>query len=540
MTPWQGSLTATQTAAHVVPVGQVVPASARQGSGWHELARQTWPAGQVSGHPVAAGAPAIPPTPAAPAVPPEPEPARRVAPVPVAVPPSGETSADGVQLQPVASPAHRNRDANARVVLVMRAPGDNGAPSIGTPEQRTGNPSVRDAAGLRRLKLRSSCTLLVTSYVELRALRVLLLRPHQRRFSDACVLANGASGASGISANRSHVDPVRILKRFWRGWAVGALFGRNNKGEQFLLPLVTLAAVAWPVLLMGIAAPKLAVQTIALIPLPDSVPSMDVRFVWVALAVLIPLGLGLMVAIRAVPRSHAPFVMRVLRGFPITVGLSAAFAIIFVSVPLMRAIALVRRQKTADVPLIMDAAAYEDVTAKVRDVLERHGFQVACRKPPWWVAAPVHLLRKTGGQALASHLPRRLEHLESDGLIISLYPSGIILRGKPGRLTWAHGLIAEAVVYTDGLQTTDPKARAVEQRLRPLWKRHQSADAQPTDAELEREIAPIARELSTLQVDWDDWQILYRQILQLDRALAGRRQLLDLEAPAAARQPIAS
>ncbi len=330
---------------------------------------------------------------------------------------------------------------------------------------------------------------------------------------------------------------VRILRRFWRGWAVAALFGRTTSRARVLFPVIVGAAIAWPILLIGILLPKPAVQMIALIPLPDWVPSKDVRFVWLGLAVLIPLAVGATVTWIVGPQAGRSHLGRVLRGFPLTVGLAAAFAIIFVSVPVMRIVSLFRRESSADVPLIMNATAYADVAAKVAEVLRRHGFTVRTGRPGWWVTTPIRLLARMGGTALGSHLPDRLEHFETGDLGITLYPSGVVLRGKPGRLSWAHGLIAEAVVYTDGLQTSDARAQALEERLRPLWKQHHDGLPDGTGApDLASELEPIATELKNLQVDWEDWQILYRQILQLDRVLQGQRQLLDVETGAAARR----
>jgi hypothetical protein len=266
-----------------------------------------------------------------------------------------------------------------------------------------------------------------------------------------------------------------------------------------------------------------------------------VRLVWVGLAFAIPLGVGVAVGQNApgdTPhRTRAWRWLRVWRGFPITLGLALAFGIIFVTVPIVKIVARVRRRHSAEIPLIMTASAYHDVAAKIRDVLERHGFHFRSAAPDWWVATPIRLLSRLGGSDVRSHVPKRLEHFVTADLAISLYPTGLVLSGRPDRLTWAHGLIAESVVRTAGLQTTDPKAQALEQRLRALWKRVEADRAErdphgPVGHALEQ----ITRELRTLQVQWDDWQALYREILQLDRALLGQRQLLDAE-PAPNRDP---
>ncbi len=324
---------------------------------------------------------------------------------------------------------------------------------------------------------------------------------------------------------------------------MSALFGDTTKGQQTLFSVIIAAAVAWPLLAFGVLAPKIAVQAIALVPLPPSVPDWTVRLVWVGLAFAIPLGVGIAVGQNAAAdtphRTRAWRWLRVWRGFPITLGLALAFGIIFVTVPIVKIVARVRRRHSAEIPLIMTAPAYHDVAAKIRDVLDRHGFHFRAAAPDWWVSAPIRLLSRLGGSDVSSHVPKRLEHFVTADLAISLYPTGLVLSGRPDRLTWAHGLIAESVVRTAGLQTTDPKAQALEQRLRALWKRVEADHAAPrpdrAGGPMGEDLEQITRELRTLQVQWDDWQALYREILQLDRALLGQRQLLDA-GPAPKRQ----
>src|SRR5579871_6662440 len=112
-----------------------------------------------------------------------------------------------------------------------------------------------------------------------------------------------------------------IISRFWRAWAVEALFGRTTARQRTLFTALIGLSIAWPVLLFGILRPKLALQVLAFVPLPDAVPDWSVRVGWIALTFLIPLGMGLAAALesRPMPRGGL-FVVRVLRGFPITVA----------------------------------------------------------------------------------------------------------------------------------------------------------------------------------------------------------------------------
>lgn len=87
------------------------------------------------------------------------------------------------------------------------------------------------------------------------------------------------------------------------GWAVRALFGQTTSREQTFLSAVVGAAVAWPLLLVGLIAPKVAAAVLAFVPIPHWIPSWVVRLVWLGLAVIVPLVVGLAVASKAPPRT---------------------------------------------------------------------------------------------------------------------------------------------------------------------------------------------------------------------------------------------
>ena len=313
------------------------------------------------------------------------------------------------------------------------------------------------------------------------------------------------------------------------GWAVRALFGRTTPKEQIFLSGLVGAAVAWPVLLLGAVFPKTGALFLAFVPLPHWLPSWIVRVVWLALAGLVPFSVGLAIATKAPSKGQREsFVKRLLRGFPITVGLAAAFLIMFVSVPVMRFWALVKKQVSADVPIVTDTDGYHAVAQLALAVLNRHGFGLRQAVPGWWVRAPIRLLSWFGGEAFRAFVPQKLEHFRSPQLEISFYPSGAVLRGEAQRTTWAHGLLAEAVVHSPGLQTFAAEAQDLERQIRRIWK---VFDEEPVAHAHSRRLLgrtrELAEELAKIDVSFEDWQVLYRQILQLERAIDGERQLLD-------------
>lgn len=110
------------------------------------------------------------------------------------------------------------------------------------------------------------------------------------------------------------------------GWAVSALFGQTTPRERTMLSVVVAAAAAWPILLFGVVAPKVATLLVAFVPVAKSVPGGAIRIVWIVLSLLVPVVIGTVFAHRAPPRTPPDSrIGKLLRGFQITLALAAAF-----------------------------------------------------------------------------------------------------------------------------------------------------------------------------------------------------------------------
>jgi len=322
------------------------------------------------------------------------------------------------------------------------------------------------------------------------------------------------------------------------GWAVVALFGQTNPAEQTMLSALVGAAAAWPILLLGIAVPKLAVFVLGFVPLPDWVPTWTVRVIWIALAALIPLAVGITMAARRPrggalthrdpPAAREPALTRLLRGFPTTLGIAAAFLVVFVTVPALRVASLVRRRVDVQVPLLTDREHYHAVARQIARVLTDRGFAVHAAEPGWWMTMPSRILLTLGGPAFRAHVPERLAYFRGKRLEVALYPNGLLLRGSEQDTAWAHGVVVEALTAAPALQTFDPRAQDLERQIRRVWSVYEEQPAaHERSAALAGRLQEIATELGRAPLTYDEWQIVYRQVLQLSRALDGDPQLLE-------------
>jgi Putative Actinobacterial Holin-X, holin superfamily III len=333
------------------------------------------------------------------------------------------------------------------------------------------------------------------------------------------------------------------------GWAVVALFGRTNSREQTLLSALVGAAAAWPVLLLGIAMPKIGTFLLSFVPIPEWVPDWTVRAVWIGLAVAVPFAVGLTMAMRRRGASRGPgfptrshgqrgrdrdsveresTVTQLLRGIPITIGIAAAFIVVFVTVPVLRVTSFIRRRVEVHVPLVTDAASYDAVAAQAARTLMQHGYAVREAKPGWWMTVPSRILLYFGGPAFRDHIPQRLAYFRSARLEVALYPNALLLRGAEQDTAWAHGLVVEALTTAPALQTFDPGAQDIERQIHRVWSVYrENPAAHERAAALSRRLGDITRDIARLPVPYEEWQVVYRQALQLGRALGGEPQLLE-------------
>jgi hypothetical protein len=338
----------------------------------------------------------------------------------------------------------------------------------------------------------------------------------------------------------------RVLSAVF-GWAVVALFGETSRTKKMWLSALVAAAAAWPLLVIGTIFPKAAALALAFVPVPRSLPAWTVRAVWIALALAVPLAVGLAVAVREPRRAAAPARARsgahpgpptaaakgsrwaqMARGFPITIGVAAAFLIVFVTVPALRVMSFVRRRIDLHIPLVTDVDSYEGVAAVVARALTSHGFEVRRAEPPWWMTAPSRILLGVDRASFGAYVPRRFAFYRGQRLEAALYPNGLLLRGNAQDAAWAHGVVVEALTATPGLQTFDPSAQDIEKQIRRVWQVYrQYPDAHRHSSALSARLTEISEEICRLPVTYDEWQIVYRQALQLSRALGGERQLLE-------------
>lgn len=313
------------------------------------------------------------------------------------------------------------------------------------------------------------------------------------------------------------------------GWAVIALFGQTSPREQTLLSAVVAAAAAWPLLLLGVIVPKIALLVIAFVPLAKSVPGLWLRMVWIALALLVPIAVGIAVAARgSQDLLLEPKWKKLLRGFPITLALAAAFLMMLVVAPILHIASLLRRREVVRIPALMDRAVTAETMDALAEALEEHGLALGRAEAPWTMTAPSKIMLKIGGAAFASMANEHVEYRASPELSVAVLANETVLRGKPKQVGLARALATEVYGPRPIIQTFDAEARVLETHIKRVWSIYLEAPrAHQHSRVLQGRLRELSAELSIRNPPWDEWQIIYRLLLQLDRAMRGDQPLLE-------------
>jgi hypothetical protein len=312
------------------------------------------------------------------------------------------------------------------------------------------------------------------------------------------------------------------------GWAVLALFGHTTPKEQTVLSGVVAAAAAWPLLLAGVAFPKAMLFVVSFVPLSKSVPSLALRIVWIALALFVPLVVGSVIAARA-PKDALPesALKRLLRGFQVTLALAVAFVLMLVIAPALKVVNVARGRMDVRVPALVQEGIGTEFMAALVAALSMQHIELRAAAPPWHMTAPANILKKLGGRAFANFVGERPQYRVSPELEVNLNPNELLLRGKERPLLRAQAVAQEVMAPRCVLATMDAQAQDLERQIKRVWQIYgeRPGDHRAASALIARR-DEIARDLSQSDIPFDEWQIVYRELLQLDRALRGEGALI--------------
>ena len=286
------------------------------------------------------------------------------------------------------------------------------------------------------------------------------------------------------------------------GWATTALFGRVPKDKAMFLSGMALCALVWPVVVVSVIWPKVGAFLLAFVTLPDRAEPW-LRPVMLVLAVVLPLAVGLLGSrLESPPPSGAALLGAALRGYPTAIGLFVVLIWMLVLAPVSRLVAIARRRQSEHIAIAVKPDAYDTVVRDLQQALSRAGIAVTPGRAHWTSEVPGRVLAVFGGPRVRRLVPERLTVLRGAGLDVVVHPMDIALQAKREPLSHARSAITRELTFTEAHQTWTKEAQELE-------------DALARAARGESDLDAIARRIESIALDREQWEILYRLLLQV-------------------------
>ena len=309
------------------------------------------------------------------------------------------------------------------------------------------------------------------------------------------------------------------------GWATILLFGKVEGRNQSVLLMIALGSLVWVLTLVGVAFPDAGTFMLAFVPVPEFIDEAVVRLVMLAIALLIPLLIGVAALVVSEPArrpSGFGLVGAVLRGYPFTLVLAVTIAVLSLASLVRKVRSLARRWEDAHVPVIVQPGGYDRVLSDLRAVLDEAGLRVVPRAAPAILSVPPRLLDAVAGRALGGLVPDRLMLLRSEALEVLVYPSDVAVSGTRQAVARARAAIAARLTDSPAYLTASAEAERVEDEIRMVAEAADRADPAGVDSLVAR-VRQLDERIATLLVPFDEWETVYRERLQVERDLLANR-----------------
>lgn len=300
------------------------------------------------------------------------------------------------------------------------------------------------------------------------------------------------------------------------GWASTLLFGRVPQDKQILLVLITFGSIVWVVLVLGVLVPAVGLFLLAAVPLPKFIDENWVRLAMLIGALVTPLLVGVATVFippKGARPAGADLAKSVLRGYPLAFVL--ALVLVFLGgVGIARKVrSLMKRWSDAHVAIVVREGGYDRMVADLEQAIDDAGLAVDHGEAPGVLSVPGRLLGSIAGGGVRALVPDHLAQLKGADIEIALYPSDVAISGKGPLVTRARAAIASRLASTAAFLTTSAESQAVEERLERLAREGQPAAA------AEAELAAVDTNLASVEIPYEEWEVLYRIRLQVERDL---------------------
>jgi hypothetical protein len=300
------------------------------------------------------------------------------------------------------------------------------------------------------------------------------------------------------------------------GWSVTALFGQLPSAKRTALSVAVLLSLVWPLLGVGLFVPAVAAWSIAAVPMHKWVGDRPIRIATVVLVFAIPLAVGLITRWVAPARTRKGGTLKmVICGYPLTVGYATSCLVTAVTVPIIKAMSLMRRWTDEHVYVQPREGSYQLALDDLEAACRAAGVTTVRQPVPRAMSVSTRIVRWFARGALDAILEADPQMLKAKEVEVYLYPADLLLRGEPKITARVRARISTALLERHAYLVANVEAQHIEDQLRGVW---DSIDARGGEGPSPHDqLRDIARQLDTTDMPYDQWATLDRTLRRLEK-----------------------
>jgi hypothetical protein len=283
--------------------------------------------------------------------------------------------------------------------------------------------------------------------------------------------------------------------------------------------------VLWLAVVLGIAFPDFGTFLLGFVPLPNWVDEAWVRIAMLIAAVLIPVVVGVISLLMLEPKERPQGILSkgkgVLKGYPYTLGLALTLVLMTILVPFVKLRVIMKRWSSQHMPVLVEADDYLKVVDRVERTLDQRGWSTQRQQASWLLRFPTRLLTFFASGAIDDLVAENLTVLRAKSLEVVLHPSDLVINGKKEDVVHARAAIAEQLSFSEAHLTWTKEGNELEDQLNDLWRRIKGTEGRSYWTRAAASLQDIDQELGRLEVPFEEWEVLFRTKLLLERELLG-------------------
>ena len=312
---------------------------------------------------------------------------------------------------------------------------------------------------------------------------------------------------------------------FSLGWATSLFFGQIPGGKERVVSMLSAIAFAWLLITYvggGFAAAILLLHATGHVALDDPVIG-DGRMQAVALGIVLLPPLLTYIAEKSdltEPFSLVRWLRRLPTSYPVALSLGAGVALMLVIGPIV----LLRRRRdgrrTHHIPVLVAEGRFSELVDDIADELER----VTGKKPVvgalggLW-AMPMHTMRYAGERLFGSIVRDHPVLVVAGDVEVAAHATDVNVTAPAKDAYWLRAALYKRFGLGRMYLTWSADTQALERRL---WTIH--LDGRSTKAELRKKLDRLEHDIDHAAIGSDEWNVLYRVVLQLREATGGARE----------------